>query len=167
MPPSSFAAISELEEEASDYDWFAVDREGRVGHFTTGGFGVLPRSVAASSDDHKAITEFFRSLPVSSEASLAPKAQEAAKNPKLRRTWTGPMSASTAATHCFEDFVQMASREVFSFDHSYGLDCSMRRMRPCPVYYLIARPSNPLHVATLPLDIRTVLNRTVLSLADF
>jgi len=161
-------AISETDEEVTDYDWFAVDKEGRVGHFTTGGIGKLPRTVAASSDDLQFITDFFRNtLPPSTEARLAPKAREAANNVKWRKGWTCPMDAEAAAAHCFQDFMQMASRGLYSFDHSYALDCTHPRTRPCPLYYRIAIPSNPLHVTDLPMNVQTTLTRTVLAGAAF
>ena len=145
--------ISEIDEEVADYDWFAVDKEGRVGHFTTGGVGTLPRTVAASSDDLHVITEFFRNtLPSSTEARLAPNAQAAANS----------MDSEAAVGRRFQDFVQMASRGLYSFDHAYALDCPNHRTRPCPLYYRIAIPSNPLHVIDLPMKVQTILNRNVL-----
>jgi hypothetical protein len=52
--------ISDEDQEVTDFDWFAVDKDGRVGHFTTGGDGVFPRTVAASSDELQFITDFFQ-----------------------------------------------------------------------------------------------------------
>jgi hypothetical protein len=39
-------AIPETEQEATDFDWFAVDESGCIGHFTTAGFKLLPKSVS-------------------------------------------------------------------------------------------------------------------------
>jgi hypothetical protein len=160
--------ISEIDEEVNDYDWFAVDSEGQVGHFTTGGMGKLPRAVAASSDDLRLITGFFRStLSPSTEARLAPKAREAANNANWRKGWTRPMDAKAALGHCFQDFMQMASRGLYSFDHSYALDCNSPRTRPCPLYYRIAIPTKPLHAIDLPMNVQTILNRFVFAESDF
>jgi hypothetical protein len=52
--------ISDEDENTIDYDWFAVDDEGHIGHFATGGCGIMPRSVAASAEDLETITNFFR-----------------------------------------------------------------------------------------------------------
>jgi hypothetical protein len=93
-------AISMIDEEVTDYDWFAVDKDGRVGHFTTGGIGTLPRVVADSSDNLNFIVDFVRTtLPFSTEARLAPRALNAANN----------MNAAAVARR-FNDFVQMARR---------------------------------------------------------
>lgn len=160
--------ISELDEEVIDYDWFAVDKEGRIGHFTTGGMGTLPRSVAASGDDLQFIADFFRNpLLPSTEARLAPKAVEPTNKVNWRKGWTSSMDAEQAAAHCFQDFMQMASRGLYSFDHSYALDCTHPRTRPCPLYYRIAIPSNPLHVTDLPMNVQTILSRIVLAEAAF
>lgn len=160
--------ISEIDEVVSDYDWFAADKEGRIGFFTTGGIGNLPRAVAASSDDLRFITDFIRkTLSPSTEARLAPKAREAANNEKWRKGWSGPMDAEAAIAHCFQDWMQMASRGVYSFDYSCALDCTRARIRPCPLYNRIAIPSTPLHVTDLPMNVRTILGRNVLVGAAF
>src|SRR4051812_39010755 len=54
--------IPEIEQEATDFDWFAVDESGCIGHFTTAGFKLLPKSVAASAEDLKKVTEHFKQL---------------------------------------------------------------------------------------------------------
>jgi len=38
--------IPTAEQEETDFDWFGLDEEGFIGHFTTGGFKCLPQSVA-------------------------------------------------------------------------------------------------------------------------
>jgi hypothetical protein len=150
--------ISELDEEVNDYDWFAVDKEGSIGHFTTGGDGTLPRSVAVSSSDLRYITDFFRrTLQTSTQAHLAPKAQEAAEE----------MESEVAVERRFRDFVMMASRGLYSFNHSYALDCPNPRIRPCPLYYRIAIPARSIHLSDLPDAIQAILVRTTLADVEF
>lgn len=160
--------ISELDEEVTDFDWFAMDKDGRIGHFTTGGMGALPRTVAASRDDLRLITDFFvETLPASTEASLAPKALAAANNADWRKCWTQPMDAEAAMASCFEDSMRMAGRGLFSFDHAYALDIRSPRIRPCPRYHRIAIPAKPIHRTDLPPEIQSILRRTILVNADF
>jgi hypothetical protein len=160
--------ISEADQEVYDYDWFAVDKEGNVGHFATGGSGTLPRVVTASREDLQFIADFFNALAPSTEATLAPRARKAAEDMDWRKGWTGPpMDAEAAAAHCFRDFMRMADRGLYSFDHSYALDHRAVRTRPCPLYYRIAIPIKPLHVADLPVDVQMILNRLVLTRCDF
>src|SRR5262249_44019510 len=54
--------ISDIEEETLDLDWFALDRNGHIGHFTTGGMGDLPQTVREgySVDSLASVTDFFR-----------------------------------------------------------------------------------------------------------
>jgi hypothetical protein len=150
--------ISEIDEEVTDYDWFAVDKGGRIGHFTTGGIGTLPRSVVASSSDLRDVTDFFRTtLPTSTQAHLAPKAQEAAE----------AMEREAVVKRRFRDFVMMAGRGLYSFDHSYALDCPNLRVRPRPLYYRIAIPVRPVYLSDLPAEIQAILVRTTLADVDF
>ena len=62
--------ISDIDEATTDYDWFAVDDEEMIGHFATGGCGIMPRSVAASAEDSKTITDFFQKDAVAGTAIL-------------------------------------------------------------------------------------------------
>jgi hypothetical protein len=160
--------ISDTDQEVYDYDWFAVDKEGHVGRFSTGGNGAMPKVVAASREDLQSIADFFNALAPSTEATLAPRARKAAGDVNWRKRWTGPpMDAEAAAARCFEDFMRMARRGLYSFDHSYALDHRATRVRPCSLYYRIAIPIKSLHVADLPVDVRTVLNRLVFTSSDF
>jgi hypothetical protein len=154
MLEQSEMTISEIDEEVTDYDWFAVDKEGRIGHFTTGGIGTLPRSVAASSGDLRYVTEFFRRTPPSlTQAHLAPKAQEAAEK----------MESEAVVERRFRDFVMMARHGLYSFDHSYAIDRPNPRIRPCPLYYLIAIPARSIHLSGLPDEVQAILVRTTLA----
>jgi hypothetical protein len=160
--------ISEVDQEVYDYDWFAVDKEGHVGHFATGGNGAMPRVVAASREDLQFVADYFNAQAPSTKATLAPRARKAAEDADWRTGWTGPpIDTEAAAAHCFEDFIRMASRGLYSFDHSYALDHRAIRARPCPLYYRIAIPIKPLHAADLPVEVRMVLNRVVFAKSDF
>jgi hypothetical protein len=51
--------IEKWEEETTDFDWFALDDQGKIGHFTTGGFGALPQSVASSKEDLEKLVNYM------------------------------------------------------------------------------------------------------------
>src|SRR3954467_8939522 len=51
------------EETSRDWDWFAVDSNGEVGHLTTAGFRLLPASVKADWELAEELISFFESLP--------------------------------------------------------------------------------------------------------
>jgi len=134
--------ISDLEEQTLDLDWFAVDANGEIGHFATGGLGFLPLSVKACNENRVLLRSFFRGLAGNGEAIESPSlashrhfASEAEKERSL------------------EDFVQMSSKGLYSFD------CIFDRKRPSG-YYLVVLPSNPLTVEELPDEIRPALELT-------
>ncbi len=54
--------IPETAQEATDFDWFAVDESGYIGHFTTAGFKLLPKSVSVSAPDLEKVTDYFKQL---------------------------------------------------------------------------------------------------------
>jgi hypothetical protein len=50
-----------------DLDWFAVDRRGGIGIFTTG-YGAIPKAVFESEERYRQLWDFFSACPESSEA---------------------------------------------------------------------------------------------------
>jgi hypothetical protein len=137
--------ISDIEEETTDLDWFGLDQQGSIGHFTTGGFGALPRSVASSKEDLESIYEYFRRLPLNATVPVVnPRAMAvlATKDDKAREKY-------------LQDFLQMASRGLYSFNYK------PTGKRPSP-YFLVAKPENPLHINDVPGEIQAVLRKTIL-----
>ena len=54
--------------EGGEFDWFAVDADGHVGHFSTAGFGPIPKAVLNEFDRVKGLDERLMALPVNGEA---------------------------------------------------------------------------------------------------
>jgi hypothetical protein len=48
----------------SDFEWYAVDRTGRVALLTSAGFGAVPMLVFRDNGTYYLASHFFRSLPV-------------------------------------------------------------------------------------------------------
>jgi hypothetical protein len=141
--------IPDIDVETQDLDWFAIDKEGAVGHFTTGGFGVLPRPAASSYGDLKKLLGFFRE-------TLAPATTASISNNLQSHKQFNNDSAKSRYLH---DSIAMASRGLFSFDCCYG-------NRPTG-YFKVTLPSKPLHFSSLPVEIQQILKRTVLSEISF
>ena len=140
--------IREEQEPDLDLDWFALDPEGYVGHFTTGGCGALPLSIASASDvDLRAVRDHFLSLPEVGRALFNPAWAG------LRRLFPGP---GTEPGEVFRPWLQSAARGLYSFDY---IEDQRRRPRP---YRVVARPEVPLKADELPPAIRSILERTVL-----
>ena len=142
--------IREEEEDRLDLDWFALDAQGSVGHFTTGGCGALPRSAAASRDDLTAVRHYVLSLPEIGAGLLN---EDWLRG--LRLTGTVP-SAPVAPRETFREWTAIAARGLYSFDYIEDL-----RRRPRP-YRVVARPEVPLKADELPPEIRAIVERTVL-----
>ena len=146
-PVYSNAMITEEDEAALDLDWFALDRDGAVGHFTTGGCGALPRSVASSKADLDAVREYLLSLPETGAALV---------NHDRRETIPLFPSARREPAARLRPWTATAARGMYAYDYIED-----RRRRPRP-YLVVARPELPLTADELPPAIRSILNRTVL-----
>lgn len=106
--------------EGGEFDWFAVDAAGHVGHFSTAGYGPVPlphlvRLDAAQVDEVWSLGERLLELPVVGRG-------------------TGHLPGR------IDDWLELASRGLFGFDGSLGLArisgrprrASRSRLRHCP-----------------------------------
>ena len=135
------------EEEADlDLDWFALDSQGHVGHFTTGGCGALPRSAAAGEDLEK-VRDYFRALPEIGASVL--------NRDRLSGIRLHPFDKAEPR-ESVRYWADSAARGLFAYDYLED-----RRRRPRP-YWVVARPEVPLVADELPPDVRAVVGRTVL-----
>lgn len=130
--------ISEEDQRCRDLDWFAVDDEGCVGHFTSAGFKLLPTTVVRSAEDLEIILEFFeRSTPIRESHFVDEQIIDSLrkeKNPERR----------------LRDFVAMADRGLYSYDiESYG-----------DTYFRVAIPTSPIRIYELPENIQSILKQT-------
>jgi hypothetical protein len=139
--------ITQEDEAGSDLDWFALDAQGAVGHFTTGGCGALPRSVAASREDLDAVRAFLMGLAETTAAIVNPnRAESIPLFPSVKPVPVAQLRPWTAT----------AARGMYAYDYVED-----RKRRPRP-YLLVARPELPLKAEELPGEFRAVLERTVL-----
>jgi len=132
--------ISDDEQTYKDLDWYCVDDEGRVGHFTSAGFKRIPLSVAESADDLKFLNEFFSQLaPVTAGHEV-----------------DEHLTADKRTVRYLQSFVAMANRGLYSFDIESYLHSQIS-------YFRVAKPKTPLLFMSLPERVRQVLGRTVLT----
>ncbi|GAB2959768.1 hypothetical protein GCM10027048_28930 [Hymenobacter coalescens] len=133
--------IDELEQHDSDIDWFAVDRDGYVVYFASGG-GLLPESAAASAEALLQLHHYFLTLPETPGAAQVQVEPNAARNGRNA-----------------QGFVRYARRGLFAFDKT-------RLNEPRDTqYHLVARPAQPLLAAALPGPLAALLLRTEVPLA--
>ena len=113
--------------EGVEFDWFAVDAVGHVGHFSTAGYGPVPLPVldrldAARTDELWSLCERLLELPVIGGA-------------------TGELPGQ------IDDWVELARRGLFGFDWQHWSG----------PYRRAATPSTPVGVATLPADLQRLV----------
>lgn len=128
--------IIDVEQEFTrDWDWYAVDQDGHLGHFTSAGLRTLPKSVKNDREAAELIARyFFEQAPATGGWSL-----------RAKRRKQGS-----------EDFALMATKGLFSFDTELVHGSQGR-------YYLVAIPETPLHINDVPENISGV-SRTAASL---
>ena len=130
-----------FEDQLNDLDWFAVDGEGAVGHFTTAGAVPLPRCAARSKENLERLVTHFLAREACTAAVIDPDALANA----------GMLDSDAASRDWFfGDFLAMARRGLYSYN-------VFMRTPPAAGYYRVAVPSVPLHVDQLPAEIRALL----------
>jgi hypothetical protein len=132
------------EEFTRDWDWYAADSKGLIGHFTSAGFRQLPSSIRADLEATEACLEYFE------------------RGAKLRCGYTvsedleshvGTFPNPDKRERYLRSFIQMASKGLYSFD--------TKPLWTGPGFYLlVARPDLPLRLDTLPLSIAEIVRKT-------
>lgn len=126
-----------------DIDWFAVDADGYIIHFASGG-GELPNSVAESKEDTQKVAKYFRSYTdLGGNVSISPYLDEVVKfsNQKERNRY-------------LNDFILMSKKGLYSFDKSVPSDFLDKN------YHLVAIPDNCLKLNDLPSGIASIIAKT-------
>ena len=142
-------AVSDVDEATLDLDWFAIDKDHALGHFTTGGLGFLPRGAASSREVLEMLTAFFCGRPrIIGSAVVNPNVCAWARLKKGQED------------RYLEDFVAMAERGLFSYDH-------VPTGRGASHYFRVAAPTTPLALDQVPDEIRQALQAMVLPKVAF
>jgi len=81
--------------EGREFDWFAIDANGNLGHFSTAGFGPVPTGILERFAEAEALPEEFLRLPITGEAD-------------------GHLSGNIS------EWLEMARRGLYSFDWSHS-----------------------------------------------
>ena len=83
----------------TEFDWVASDSNGRLGYFSTAGFGGIPASVAAIDDEMYGICDAVAVLPE-----------------------RGAMKLLSHLTNV-DDWIRVAMRGFFAYDWNHERDC--------------------------------------------
>ncbi len=134
--------IDDDAEAAFDWDWYAVDEEGCIGHFTSAGMRELPRSVKRDREVVDLIRSyFFEQAPVIGSWSVRAKAE-----------WDCGGWEYQGREVYLTQFAKMASKGLFSFDTETHTNAGR--------YFLVAIPIRILRVTDLPADVRQLVLQT-------
>src|SRR5262249_15387990 len=132
-----------------EFDWYASDSAGHVAMFSTAGFGWVPTAVFRSPSDYLHVHEYFRNASPSTTARLMRK-----DAPIERPVWKRALDllrtnygAVPPLRPCYDDWLEMAARGLFTYDFDYGADAPA-------IYRILALPAEPLHLEILPESIR-------------
>ena len=133
--------------QSADLDWFASDKYGRIGWFTSGFWGHVPKSVADELPHLDHLMDYFVEGPLLGERGPA----EIADHLNL----PGPISSWDRYGQYVEGVVRMAKKGLFCFDvmKVTGNDYQTRG------YDRIAVPASALTLADVVPEIAAVLVR--------
>ena len=146
---SDSTTIDETEEYGRDWDWFAVDREGFVGHFTSGGVRRLPNSVRQDRERVEFLDHYFsEEAPAIGGWFPAPNVEDE----------VGPFKDEAARRWFFESFAEVACCGAYSYN---------TELRPGKGedYYLVAMPQQPLKLEEVPEAVQHLLIQTLAPLS--
>jgi hypothetical protein len=130
--------IDTTDELTIDWDWYACDDGGNVGHFTSAGLRLLPHSAKLDRELTERLTRyFFHEAKDCSGYSVRTGVEADAGG------WKKPGSRD----RYLHDFAAMARQGLFSYN------TEMRHGRDAR-YFLVTIPERPLRVTDLPPDIR-------------
>lgn len=127
-----------------DIDWFAIDQKGHVMQFASLG-GIIPQSVAKYKEDNEFVLDYFKNTKVLS----------------VSVTINDDLSTQSKflTEKSYDDYIRsavsMAQKGLFAF---YKSDINNFDDTN---YHLVASPLVPLLFSELPMEIQSIIERTV------
>jgi hypothetical protein len=143
-------SFTEIEQEVSDLDWYAVDEKGRIGHFATGGGILLPIRISESKTILEKLNSYFNQLPALQKDGfiICPEVKSRLDNRMVPNFF-----------RYVESFAQMSAKGLYSYDNPPHL-----RERQ---YLRVTLPKVALRLNDLPEDVKTILQGLKLTDIDY
>jgi hypothetical protein len=137
------------EETTGNWNWFAADDEGNIGHLATGGFRSLPESVRCDWQRAAELIEYFESAPAIGDYGVRPEVLES------ELSWEMDMWHFKRDKNHREEYLGvfggMARRGPFSYDTMDKILCD---------YIGVTIPTVPPKITMLPQNLQHMLART-------
>lgn len=159
-------AFDEDEQLYSDLDWYAIDRDGRLGQFATAGHRLLPPSFASNKEMTEKLSAYFENYPykfgnytICSDLKKNNLKFTASKistitgiktiDERMRNQLFDEMVGDERQLGFFR---KMSSRGLYTYDSNSFEYSSLN-------YFRVAIPKEELRLDDLPQDIKSILQK--------
>jgi len=122
---------SEIDLQIEDIMWFAIDINGYVLAFTSGGCGNVPEFVCNSKEETTILSDFFMN--------------------SLNKTTNANLLIDNDGSYLAEDSIELSSKGIFCFDVFIDDNNNCN-------YSKIASPSEPILFSSLPQNIKNIIS---------
>jgi hypothetical protein len=135
-------AFTENEQKDFDLSWYAIDADGKIAHFLTGGFRLLPPSIAKSKENLEKLDNYFNDLPDLQEANfvVCPYLKSRLDESDLPLGWNGYIKL----------FAEMSAKGLYAYDYPYNPGKGHPFIR-------VTTPKKQLTIEDLPDEIKNLL----------
>ncbi len=136
-----------------DIAWFAIDKTGAIGYFTTGLYGGLPDSIIESKQDWDNVCDFF--IDEFTENTVG----EFDLNCCDKFTLVGDNSIESKRL-AHEEYLEMSRKGLYGYD-GYHTEANYGN------YFRVSYPTEPLKLDKLTIPIQNILKKTQIKNVDF
>lgn len=153
-------AFDEDEQLYSDLDWYAIDRDGNIGQFSTAGHRLLPVSFASNKEMTEKLSNYFESLSFGErDFFICPSLKN--NSLALKNMFNLSFEAKQMSDISKHFGKRMASRGLFSYDSNTMWNPKYKS------YFRFAIPKQELKIDHLPHEIKAILENFRLSQISF
>lgn len=125
--------ITEIDLQTEDIEWYAIDSEGRIAEFFSGGSGAVPEFICQSRENLDTIGEFFT---------------------KIESTKSERVLCNKNLDYPRKDFLEecklAAKKGIYCLDIGDSVDTANE-------YRFVCKPISPLFITELPQHIQNIL----------
>jgi hypothetical protein len=132
--------------KGTEFDWFAVDSEGYVGHFSTAGSGLIPLLAIQNFEDYYSLMDFFSSKKGNYRSFLRAEIKSCYQTTLKSFVNKKPEDA-------YLDWLNVASFGIYSYDWPVNDNI------PYEYYYSVTFSDDYITIDNLPGDFNKIVSR--------